>query len=439
MKKKIINVALVLCLLLCGCNSNVSNKTESNSEINVEEHTLSELCIIYCEEMIDGKFDNIVNDFSDELSAQINKQQLKQVWDNYTISIGEYKSEYDITENSENAFDVSLKFDNKGLKVSLSFNASKEVNGIYFNYCDVNSIINKNESTDDNETNEKIYCEKNVKIGKCNVDGIMMLPTSNDKCPVVVMVQGSGQSDYNEKVGDVQPFKDIAIGLAEKGISSIRINKRFYQYPELYSDDATIYDEVLNDIYDTIDYVENDENIDKNKIYLLGHSLGAMLGPQIINEKKSICGFISMAGSPRKLEEIILDQNKEYLSQLDIEEEEREKQLQEAIDTVEKIKNIDSSTKGALFGASAKYWISLNNIDYVMLAKNETIPVLVLQGEEDNQISVEKDFSELKNIYSKNGEYILYEGLNHLFMKDDETHVNDKVIDDISNWVKNNK
>lgn len=267
---------------------------------------------MYCEEMVEGKFDNIVNDFSSELSTQVNKETLKQVWNNYTSNIGEYSSEYEITEKSENTLDVSLKFKDNGLKVSLSFDENKKINGIYLNYCDANSINGKNADVDDSENKEEKYCENHIKIGECNVDGILTLPVSDEKCPVVVMVQGSGQSDYNEKSGDVKPFEDIAIGLAENGIASIRINKRFYQYPELYSDDATIYDEVLNDIYDAIDYVENDKKIDTDRIYLLGHSLGAMLGPKIINEKKSICGFISMAGSSRKLEDIILDQNREY-------------------------------------------------------------------------------------------------------------------------------
>lgn len=435
MKKRIINVALVLCLLFSGCNSNISNNINTDKETNVEEYSLSELSLMYCEEMVEGKFDNIVNDFSSELSAQFNKQTLKQVWNNYTSNIGEYSSEYEITEKSENTFDVSLKFKDNGLKVSLSFDENKKINGIYLNYCDANSINGKNEDADDSENKEEKYRENHITIGECNVDGVLTLPVSGEKCPVVVMVQGSGQSDYNEKSGDVKPFEDIAIGLAENGIASIRINKRFYQYPKLYSDDATIYDEVLNDIYDAIDYVENDKKIDTDRIYLLGHSLGAMLGPQIINEKSSICGFISMAGSPRKLEDIILDQNKEYLSELDIEEKEKEKQLQKVIDIVEKIKNIDESSKETLLGASARYWISLDSIDYKALSQNITIPVLVLQGNEDKQISVETDFSELKQIFSENGEYILYEGLDHLFMKDGETHVDDKVIEDIIKWI----
>lgn len=193
MKKRIINVALVLCLLFSGCNSNTSNNINTDKETNVEEYSLSELSLMYCEEMVEGKFDNIVNDFSSELSAQVNKQTLKQVWNNYTSNIGEYSSEYEITEKSENTLDVSLKFKDNGLKVSLSFDENKKINGIYLNYCDANSINGKNADVDDSENKEEKYCENHIEIGECNVDGILTLPVSDEKCPVVVMVQGSGQ------------------------------------------------------------------------------------------------------------------------------------------------------------------------------------------------------------------------------------------------------
>lgn len=78
MKKGIYNVALVLCLLFSGCNSNISNNINTDKETNVEEYSLSELSLMYCEEMVEGKFDNIVNDFSSELSTQVNKETLKQ-------------------------------------------------------------------------------------------------------------------------------------------------------------------------------------------------------------------------------------------------------------------------------------------------------------------------------------------------------------------------
>lgn len=278
------------------------------------------------------------------------------------------------------------------------------------------------------------YNECKVNIGKYDVEGILTLPVSTQKCPVVVMVQGSGQSDYNAK-----PIADIAKGLATKGIASLRITKRFYQFPELYDNTSTVYDEVLDDIYEAIDFVVNGKIVDENKIYLLGHSLGAMLGPKIINDNDVICGFISMAGSARKLEDIILDQNKEYLAGLELDEKQKEKILKEIENTVEQIKKADPSSDDIFLNVSSKYWSSLNDIDYISLVESIDIPVLILHGTDDKQIYANKDFTELKTLYGEKGESILYEGLDHMFMKDTDTSISENVINDIAEWIKKEK
>jgi dienelactone hydrolase len=298
--------------------------------------------------------------------------------------------------------------------------------------CNTETSTQTESGSDAKNTSEDMdYKETKVKIGKYDVDGILTIPITDEKCSVVVMVQGSGQSDYN-----AAPLVDVAMGLAKKGIASIRITKRFYQFPEMYDSTSTVYDEVLDDIYEAIDYVSDNESIDKDKIYLLGHSFGAMLGPKIINEKDSICGFISMAGSARKLEDIILDQNKDYVAGLDLPEEQKKNILQEIEAEVEQIKIADSSSDKMLLGASSKYWRSLNDIDYVALAKNMDVPVLILQGTADIQIYADKDFKELKELYVENGESVLYDGLDHMFLKDKETRVGEDVINDIAEWIK---
>ena len=273
--------------------------------------------------------------------------------------------------------------------------------------------------------------ENKVKIGKYGVDGILTIPVMDEVCPIVVMVQGSGQSDYN-----AMPLADIATGLAEKGIASIRITKRFYQFPELYNNSSTVYEEVLDDIYEAIDYVANVESVDKDKIYLLGHSFGAMLGPKIVREKDIICGFISMAGSPRKLEDIILDQNKAYLYATVWDKQQRDKLLQEVVDIVAEIKNADPDSDKLLLDIPSKYWCSLNEIDYNAIAKDTDVPVLILQGTEDIQIYADKDFPELKSIYGEKADSVLYDGLDHLFMKKGDTHINEEVVKDIAEWIK---
>ena len=78
------------------------------------------------------------------------------------------------------------------------------------------------------------YREEPIKLGRePMVDGLLTLPKQVEKPPIVILIQGSGQSDMHESVGALpnRPFAELAHGLAERGIATLRFNKRFYQYP----------------------------------------------------------------------------------------------------------------------------------------------------------------------------------------------------------------
>ena len=67
-----------------------------------------------------------------------------------------------------------------------------------------------------------------IVIGKeYPLNGLLTLPdNTEEKVPAVVLVHGSGASNMDEKVMKLTPFKDLAEGLAEKGIASVRYDKR---------------------------------------------------------------------------------------------------------------------------------------------------------------------------------------------------------------------
>lgn len=305
-----------------------------------------------------------------------------------------------------------------------------------------------------NSTTTAKFDEKKIKIGDGDnkIDGILTMPKEALKPPVVILVQGSGQSDMDEtisKVGKNKPFKDIAEGLAEKGIATIRYNKRFYQYPKLAPKNLTIQDEVLNDVNFAINLAYNNEDLDNKKIYVLGHSLGGMLAPEIAKNNKEVTGIISLAGSPRKLEDIILDQNKAVLDKM-TDKTESEKatllgQVQDEVNKVKAIKANDEST--TIFGVNSEYWGSLNNINIPEIVKGLNIPMLFLQGDADFQVYTDVDFKAWKDILNgnNNATFKSYQNLNHLFMqtsdKGDVTeydihgNVDKAVISDIADWI----
>lgn len=141
------------------------------------------------------------------------------------------------------------------------------------------------------------------------LDGEILLPISKTKVPAVVIIPGSGPSDMDGNVGKQKPYKDIAKGLAKKGIASIRFNKITYQYVKEVAKDVnfTIEDEYINDVLYAILLLKGESKIDSKEIYLIGHSMGSQIVPIIIKRDPEIKGSIIMAGTTMHILNLLLD------------------------------------------------------------------------------------------------------------------------------------
>ena len=113
--------------------------------------------------------------------------------------------------------------------------------------------------------------------------GMLMLPDGDGPFPGVVLVHGSGSSNMDEKVGKLTPFRDIAQGLARRGIASVRYDKRSHAHGlKMVLDKAhpiTVWEETIEDALLAARLLRGDRRI--GPVFLAGHSMGAMLAPRI--------------------------------------------------------------------------------------------------------------------------------------------------------------
>lgn len=278
------------------------------------------------------------------------------------------------------------------------------------------------------------------------MQGTLLLPEGTGPFPLVILVHGSGPNNRNETVLANTPFKDIAEGLAEKGVASFRYDKRRLS-PEMKK--LTVYDETINDAVAASELFKS--NLKISKIYILGHSLGGMLIPRIASKCKTASGYIILAGAARPMEDLILEQT-EYILGNDKSVSQDTKQLQMTIikNIVQNIKTLTPDSKkmtGELMGCPASYWLDLQGYEPAKEAKKITKPILILQGMRDYQVTM-KDFEIWRKELAGNAnvEFKTYMGLNHLFiygtgkslpeeyMK--KGRVADEVIADIASFVK---
>ena len=306
--------------------------------------------------------------------------------------------------------------------------------------------------------------EEKIVIGtKYPLDGILTLPDKAEApYTAVVLVHGSGPNDMDESVGKIKTFKDLAIGLANRGIATIRYNKRTHSYgKELVKDfggSLTVKEETIEDAIFATELLRNDSRIDSDKIFIAGHSMGAMLAPRIDADGGDYAGLILLAGSPRKLEEIMKDQQQDFLEQCKgVIRWLAKKQINKATKKFDNIYNItDEEAKTTtlagkyMFKYYLKEWGEKPSWDYLKILQK---PILVMHAEKDVHVSTEKDFNLYQEILSEhpNATFKTYPDLNHLFMKaiyadirkimkeyKVPQHVEEHVIDDIANWIKEN-
>ena len=287
--------------------------------------------------------------------------------------------------------------------------------------------------------------------------GLLTLPDDTTKpVPAVVFVHGSGASNRDEKVGKLTPFKDLAEGLAAHGIASVRYDKRSFAYGRkmLKEKNITVKEETIEDAVRATQLLRKDGRIDRNRIFIVGHSMGAMLAPRIDAQGGNYCGLILMAGSPYKLEDIILRQNQQAMGGLN-------KLLQWiAAFQVKKLKKTfaglydltDEEAKKRKFagGTTLYYFKEMGEHPAPGFLKLTRKPLLILQGEKDFQASAAVDFTGYQTLLEghDNATFKLYPGLNHAFvpaLSDDinkarkeyaeERHIGDEVIGDIARWI----
>ena len=152
--------------------------------------------------------------------------------------------------------------------------------------------------------------------------------------PAVVLVHGSGATDRNLAVGPSQAFYDIAEYLSANGIAVLRYDKRTYTHDvvEAYGPAFTVWEETIEDAILAADLLRTDPRIDPYRIYMAGLSLGGMLAPRIQTSGGNFAGLIIMAGSPRQLLEITIDQERDLIELTQYQLENLELHLQQQLE-----------------------------------------------------------------------------------------------------------
>jgi dienelactone hydrolase len=289
--------------------------------------------------------------------------------------------------------------------------------------------------------------------GALAVPGTMSLPHPPGVHPAVVLLAGSGVLDRDETIGRNKPFKDLAWGLASRGVAVLRFDKvTFAHSAEVKSATGfTVADEYMPQALAAIELLRQHRGVDPKRIFLLGHSLGGTVAPRVATREPSLAGLAILAGGAEPMQWSMVRQVR-YLASLDLDTAAFAEHAVEAL--AEQARLVDSPelsestpSEQLPFGTPAPYWLDLRAHSPVAVAASLDCPIFLLQGGRDYQVTVEDDLERWKAALAgrPNVTIRVYPADNHLFFSgtgpstpaeyEPAQHMDPMVVTDLVQWL----
>lgn len=276
---------------------------------------------------------------------------------------------------------------------------------------------------------ESALIEEEVSIGDPALPGVLIYPEhSSSPLPAAVLLHGSGPNDRDESIGQTKMFRDLAQMLAAKGCAVLRYDKRTLIYGGSYTQEDlktfTVYEESIEDAVAAARQLQSDPRIDPSQIYLIGHSMGAMIAPRVAQENPGLfAGIILLSGTPKTLADIVLSQNQAVVDALPpLTKGIGEIQMNALRKDWEKVLagTGENAMKATVFGQPAYYFWEMAQHDTGEILQNLDIPVLIINGGRDFQVK-DADGIDAWNALNlpDNIQVSYYPELNHLLMNPD--------------------
>lgn len=423
--KRLLAILCGVLVALVGCAQPEGGENGPSEEVDLPVAAQSAV-----ESLVAGDPAPLHTMFSTTLSTQLTESALLDAWEQTIAPAGDYQGTVSVTEGENQGFQVvsvTSGFSEMSVVADLTFGESGEVEGIWFSYGEVET----SEHPDPPALPDGAR-EISVDVGAYELAGSLTLPAESAEGAdvVVLFISGSGPNDMDGSFGTAgnAVTRDLAYQLAEHGVASLRYEKRFHSQPELASAGSTIQDEVLDDAAAAVALLRSTPDVAGREIVVVGHSLGGMVLPAIIEESPDVAGGVIMAGTARSLWDVLLDQNEAAIAaaveQGSLTEEQAAEQRENLTEEIARANTLTDRTEPAILGSlAAPYVVSLNELDLPGVAAELTVPLLVLQGESDFQVSPTVDFDSWEPVLAGNPDVTmhLFEGLNHFFMPASET------------------
>ncbi len=390
------------------------------------------------------------------MNRRLTSGQISDLWQTVLLNYGPLREKGKMNIEQRDVYHVANQvfiFDRMKFRLTITFNTEAKIAGLYINQASVQHEV-------PNYVNTLSFVEYKLTFGKEPIllEGVLSVKKTEDKLPLVIMVQGSGPQDMDGTYGSNRIYKDIAWGIASHEIAVFRYPKRTSIYGSIYLSGNpnvkyTLEDEYVNDLILAIERLCKRPEIDTNRIFLFAHSQGG--DAAIIAAKKSgkIKGILMGSTTPRKIQDLMCEQL-DYINGYEPSYSEKriksDAMKQKLVYSLNPDLKDDAPFDSLPLNIAPSYWIYLNKFDAITTLKEmPDLKLYFLQGGRDYQVT-KLDFGLWQEAFANEprAEFKLYPKLNHMYFKgearstaaeyEEQHNVDESIVNDMVLWLKKN-
>lgn len=300
-------------------------------------------------------------------------------------------------------------------------------------------------------TGDSLFSESEMilKTSTGDIYGTLTVPDHVKISPIVLIIPGSGPTDRdcNSAVGiKTNAYKMLADSFANNGISTLRFDKRGIgqSKPAMTSESDLRFETYINDVVAWISLLKTDPRF--SKVILLGHSEGSLIG-MVAAEQTDIAAFVSIAGAGKPADQILKDQLKTKLPPALMDQSNK---ILDSLKMGLTVSKVDPSLVSLYRPSVQPYMISWMKYDPAKEISKLKIPVLIIQGTTDIQVSV--DDAKLLSEAKPDAKLLIIENMNHVLKdcdsdlqkniatyKNPDLPLKQGLVDDIVSFIEKGK
>lgn len=230
----------------------------------------------------------------------------------------------------------------------------------------------------------------------------------------------------------------------------LRFDKVTHTHPRVMAPGFTMRDEYVPHAVAAVDLLRREPGVDAGRVFVLGHSMGGKVAPRVAAAQPAVAGLVLLAGEAQPLQRSAVRVVRHLAalrpgpeSDAAVEAVTRQAALVEG-------PGLTPATPAADLPLSlpASYWLDQRDYDPVAAAASLEVPMLLVQGGRDYQVTVADDLARWRSglAHRPGVTFHVHEAGNHLFFPgsgpstpaeyEAPQHLDPAVVDLVAGWLR---